>query len=243
MNVVGKGRRKAAAARPSARRSVPRTIQRADYEPRASLADQAYETIKRKIITLEFRPGQYLNEVQICKSLGIGRTPVHQALHRLMIEGLVQIIPRKGLIVRPDSLNEVLSLIEARWVIEPYCVGLSVDRVTPKMLEKLAQIMKDAERAARAGDTESFMGCDVAFHSTLAEAAGNQILKDLLLMLHDRATRIWYLQIWQKKDMLVTHREHSDIHRAVVRGDKPAAVAAMQNHLVSLRRRIVQGSD
>ena len=208
-----------------------------------SLADKAYETIKRKIITLEYRPGQYLNEVQVCKSLGIGRTPVHQALHRLMIEGLVEIIPRKGLIVRPNSLNEVLALLEARWLIEPFCASLAVSRASSQDVGLLREIIDKAEKAAKKGETEAFMELDVLFHGTLARIAGNAILEDMLKSLHDRATRIWYLHVWQKSDIMVTFKEHHAVFEAIARGDKEAATATMQQHLTSLRRRVLQGAD
>src|SRR5262245_40892958 len=87
----------------------------------ASLRDAAYDAIKHRIITCAFRPGEYINELQLSSMLKIGRTPVHQALDRLMIEGLVDVIPRKGVIVRPVSLNEVLQIIETRLVNETYC--------------------------------------------------------------------------------------------------------------------------
>ena len=214
-----------------------------NLDARTSLADAAYQNIKRKIITLEYRPGQYLNEVQVCKSLGIGRTPVHQALHRLMVEGLVEIIPRKGLIVRPNSLNEVLALLEARWLIEPYCAGLAVSRADPQNVDILKGIMEKAEKAAHKGDTQTFMELDVLFHATLARVAGNAILEDTLKGLHDRATRIWYLHIWQKNDMLLTFKEHYAVFEGIARGDKEAAASAMQQHLTSLRRRILQGAN
>ena len=74
----------------------------------AALSDVAYEKIKHRIITLAFRPGEHLNEARVCDALDIGRTPVHQAFCRLALEGMVEIIPRKGVIVRPVSLNEVM---------------------------------------------------------------------------------------------------------------------------------------
>ena len=84
----------------------------------ASLRDAAYDAIKHRIITCAFRPGEYINELQLSSILKIGRTPVHQALDRLMIEGMVEVIPRKGVIVKPVSLNEVLQIIEVRLINE-----------------------------------------------------------------------------------------------------------------------------
>src|SRR5258708_4143535 len=83
-----------------------------------SLSDQAYDAIKEKVITLYFLPGQYLNEAAICKLLDLGRTPVHQALQRLQVEGLIAVVPRKGVIIQPDSISQILEFLDARMVVE-----------------------------------------------------------------------------------------------------------------------------
>src|SRR6185437_384077 len=93
-----------------------------------SLRDSAYEAIKQRIITCAFKPGEYINELQLSSLLKIGRTPVHQALDRLMLEGMVEVIPRKGVIVKPISLNEVLQIIEVRLINECYCARLAAER-------------------------------------------------------------------------------------------------------------------
>src|SRR5947207_4287798 len=77
-----------------------------------SLVAKAYEEIKEKIITLYFLPGQYLNEAAISALLQVGRTPVHQALQRLEFEGLVEVMPRKGVVVLPDSISEIIKILE-----------------------------------------------------------------------------------------------------------------------------------
>src|ERR1700753_983499 len=84
----------------------------------ASLLDTAYDEIKRRITICAFRPGYYLNEAEISTMLGIGRTPVQHAIDRLMVEGLVQVMPRKGIIVKPVSLDEVMQTIEVRLLNE-----------------------------------------------------------------------------------------------------------------------------
>src|SRR5712664_2321636 len=108
----------------------------------ASLRDAAYDAIKHRIITCEFRPGEYINELQLSSTLKIGRTPVHQALDRLMIEGMVDVIPRKGVIVRPVSLNEVLQIIETRLINEPFGARLAADHANDGDLAALADVLK-----------------------------------------------------------------------------------------------------
>ncbi len=86
--------------------------------PRQSLAELAYERLKRKILTLEFAPGAYLNEAAIAKSIEIGRNPVHHAVKQLVFEGMLEIMPRKGLFVKPLDLAEMLNVAEARLLNE-----------------------------------------------------------------------------------------------------------------------------
>ena len=89
----------------------------AEREP-LSLRDAAYEAIKHRIITCTYRPGEYINEANVSAMLGIGRTPVHQAIDRLMLEGMVDVMPRKGVIVKPVSLDEIMQIVEVRLLNE-----------------------------------------------------------------------------------------------------------------------------
>src|SRR5438874_1163895 len=86
--------------------------------PRQSLRDAAYEAIKNRIITCKFKPGECINEASVSALLGYGRTPVHQALDRLMLEEMVEVIPRKGVIVKPVIVHDVMQMIEVRLINE-----------------------------------------------------------------------------------------------------------------------------
>ena len=107
------------------------TLSQTSHAPRAarqngaSLAEQAYEFVKREIITMRLRPSEVLNEAELMTLTGIGRTPVHQALHRLVHEGMLTIMPRKGIMVRPVSLDDVLAIIDVRLINEGHCVELA----------------------------------------------------------------------------------------------------------------------
>src|SRR5436189_326382 len=96
--------------------------------PRQSLRDQAYEAIKDRIITCQFKPGECINEASVSALLGLGRTPVHQALDRLMLEEMVEVIPRKGVIVKPVILLDVLQMIDVRMINETQCARLAAAR-------------------------------------------------------------------------------------------------------------------
>jgi DNA-binding GntR family transcriptional regulator len=106
-----------------------------------SLRDKAYEAIKHRIITCALRPGEYVNELKVANLLGIGRTPVHQALARLRLEGMVDVIPRKGVLVKPLTLNEVLQIIEVRQLNEVYCVRLAAERADENDIADLKKVI------------------------------------------------------------------------------------------------------
>jgi DNA-binding GntR family transcriptional regulator len=210
-----------------------------------SLSEQAYEAIKERILSLELRPGQFLNELGLCKMIRMGRMPVHQAVHRLMADGLLEVIPRKGIIIRPDSLNEILALLEARSAVEPNIAALAAERATPEQVKNMERLLKESARYVDQRFRPRFMAIDREFHQAVAEAAGNRILVDAQRPLHERSARIWNVMgMLRRPDGLrLTQEEHEAVFDAIRRGDRDAARRAMQAHLASLRRRIMKGTD
>jgi DNA-binding GntR family transcriptional regulator len=207
---------------------------------RISLRDRAYEEIKRRINRLEFRPGAYLNEAQISRTLRIGRTPVHQALDRLMIEGLVRVIPRKGVVVESISLDQVLQILDVRLVAEPYCVKLAVERAVPQDIAAMRKLLGTATTLIRTRDRERLMMLDRAFHDLIATAAHNAILADILTVLHERSLRFWFIAFADDLQLRRIGEEHGNILEAIARRDRPAAVAAMRAHIESSRNHIIR---
>jgi len=206
-----------------------------------SLTERAYAEIRNRVMALGFRPGQFLNESMICAAIGIGRTPVHEALHRLQVEGLVQIVPRKGVLIRTDSLNDVIALIETRMLVEPPGIGLAAQRAKSHHLQVIQTLLKKSRRAIQDGDRAGYMALDLKFHNEIISATDNTILAEVMRMLHQRSSRIWNLQLWTDADLRVTQVEHEKIFEALKSGDADAASAAARAHLTSLRRRIMQG--
>ncbi len=208
--------------------------------PPPSLREQAYAEIKRRINRLEYRPGAYLNEAQISRQLKIGRTPVHQALDRLMLEGLVQVIPRKGVVVQSISLEQVLHILEARLINEPYCVGLAVERATGAEITRMQELMATSAALVRARDRERLANLDRQFHRLISSAAHNAILADMLTMLHERSLRFWFIAFADDLQLRRIDEEHRAILSAIERRDRAAAEAAMRAHIESSRNHIVR---
>jgi DNA-binding GntR family transcriptional regulator len=213
---------------------------RSERGPPLSLRERAYGEIKRRINRLEYQPGAYINEARVCEDLRIGRTPVHQALDRLMLEGMVQVIPRKGVIVQPISLEQVLQIIEARIVNEVHCVTLAADRAAAEDVAELQAILQGAPALIRARDREGLMNLDRAFHNRIALAARNPVLADLLTSLHERALRFWFISLSDDLQLRRVNEEHRAILDGIAARDAAAAAAAMRAHIESFRKNIAR---
>ncbi|MBD9597408.1 GntR family transcriptional regulator [Ensifer sp. ENS05] len=210
-----------------------------------SLVQQAYEQIKEKVITLHFLPGQYLSEGAICEQLQLGRTPVHQALQRLHLEGLVDVLPRKGIIVQPDSIAEIVRILDSRLTVEPELARLAAQRVRDGELKEkdLARLMRAAnatDPVLQPPDLSNFTSNDREFHREIALLSGNPIMGDFARVLHERSTRFWYLHLWQTIDVPLTNTQHEAIAKAIASGDPETAGSQMQAHIKALRERLLR---
>lgn len=204
----------------------------------APLNVQAYERIKHEIITMGLRPGEYLNEAQISKAIGIGRTPVHQALNRLALERLVEVIPRKGYIVKAISIDEVMDVINVRIINEVYCAQLAAMRVTKGDIERMERILDESEAKGAEEDTSIQMTLDRDFHNALSQAAGNPVLSDIMRTLHDSSLRFWFISLRDQQHHNEVKSEHREVLEAIKKGDPDAAGAAIRDHIESFRSNI-----
>ena len=220
----------------ASRRSEPAALNRAT----ASLRDAAYEAIKHRIITCAFRPGEYINELQLSALLNIGRTPVHQALDRLMVEGMVEVIPRKGVIVKPVSLNEVLQIIEVRLINEPLGARLAAEHASDADLAEMTDVLKRTKHWASVRNVENLMLLDREFHLLVARAAKNDVLTELLRNLHERSLRFWFISLNVPAQYQLVQDEHATILEAIRQRDGAAADAAMRRHIESFRKNVSQ---
>jgi DNA-binding GntR family transcriptional regulator len=239
--------KKKPAAASRAKKAVKKTAKKAvkpvasaGTEKTGSLVARAYEEIKEKIIKVYFLPGQYLNESAICDLLGLGRTPVHQALQRLEIDGLVEIMPRKGVIVLPDSIAEIIKILESRMAVEPELARHAAEKATPETAAELQALAGVQRTDADTSDIDAFTTSDRAFHRKLADMSGNQMLSDFARNLHERSWRYWYLHLWQTLDIGTNNNQHNAIADAVSAGDGEAAAEAMRAHISSLKQRLSQ---
>ncbi|MFG1270385.1 GntR family transcriptional regulator [Xanthobacter versatilis] len=208
--------------------------------PGRSLRDTAYEVLKQRIIMCVFRPGEALSEAQVASSLGLGRTPVRQAFDRLMRDGLVEVLPRKGIIVRPISADEVRHMVEVRLLNEGFCARLAAERADSATLAALADNVRRGGAAAAERDVATAMALDRAFHATISAAAGNPVLGDILKNLHERAQRVWFVSLRDAGHHARVVDEHAAIADALAARDGDGAEEATRAHILSFAANITR---
>ncbi len=204
-------------------------------EAGVSLNELAYRRFKQALVTLSYKPGEYLNTAQVMNDLDMGRTPINQAIHRLANEGLLQVIPRKGVMVSPLSMDDALELIEVRLANEMLCMQLASQRITERQIATLTELNRQIEAASQERDRVRMMTLDHEFHQELAQIAGNNMLADILSVLHARAQRFWASTLSREGHMREVIDEHRAIIAALAAQDSAAAAEAAQAHILSFR--------
>jgi len=209
--------------------------QRARGHKSVPQGEQAYALLRERVISLVYRPGDYLNIATLVHDTGFGRTPVNQALQRLASEGLIHIMPRKGIVVAPLSIDSALDLVEVRIVNERLCAQLAAQRMTPVLFAELRLRADEFEAASRANDVQRLMNADRIFHETIARIAANPHLRDILDVLHAQAQRFWAVSLTRPGHAHEVIAEHAAILDALARADGEAAADAAEQHIRSFR--------
>jgi DNA-binding GntR family transcriptional regulator len=205
-----------------------------------SLRDQAYEAIKERIITCEFKPGECINEASVSALLELGRTPVHQAIDRLMFEEMVEVIPRKGVIVKPVILEDVMQMIDVRMINETQCARLAAVRADDSHIKDIENVLDRARRAIGDRDIRTLMTRDREFHHLLANASRNFELAEVVRKLNERSLRFWFISFTTPDHHHSFQRQHEAVFEAVRDHDADAAESAMRAHIYAFRKSVAR---
>ena len=191
-----------------------------------SLADKAYHELRGLIVSLELAPGALIDERELIERLGIGRTPVREALRRLAYERLVEVYPRRGMFVTGVDVRELARLSEVRLVLEPEAARLAAERATEADRDTLAGLLAELETGGG-----ELMELDERIHRAVYRAAHNDLLEATLGQYYVLALRIWSMGLDRAHEL----EEAVDAHRALLEairdGDGERAAATMRAHV------------
>jgi DNA-binding GntR family transcriptional regulator len=190
-----------------------------------SLADTAYERLEELIVTLQLLPGSVVTEADIIRRIGIGRTPIREALQRLEVHRLVTPLPRHGIIIGELNVADHLSLLDTRRVLDRLIVTRAARRANAAQRSELLRCASAIGLAAASADLDEFMRIDHASDMVLEAAARNPSATLAAAPLHIHCRRFWYA-FHQHADLAVAARHHATLFRAVADGAQEAAGAA-----------------
>lgn len=191
-----------------------------------SQAKHAYRMIEGMIVTLALPPGSRVTEKFLSETLGIGRTPVREALQKLAYERTIKILPRSGAIVAEIDITEHFKLIELRREIDRILVSRATRQVDPLAVRMFLDLALRFEAAGKANDGNLFIQADADFNRLIEQTAKHDYAAAAMAPLQAQTRRLWYLYYKEFGDLTTVSRLHAKIARAVASRDEQTARAA-----------------
>ncbi len=197
----------------------------------ASLEEKVFLTLEEEILSGALKKGDSLAEIALSKRLGVSRTPIRGALHRLKEDGLVEITPNRGAVVLGIDKNDLIDIYKVRNRLEGLASASAAKSISPDILEELRESVELSEFYINRGDTEKVKELDTAFHQMIYRASGNRQLESILTELHRK------IKTYRKLSLSVSGRversvsEHREILEAIEKGDSQLADTLTSCHI------------
>lgn len=211
-----------------------------DAEPATdtSLAERAYRIVRDRIISLELRPGAVIQEEELSRDIGVGKTPLRDALKRLSRERLVVVLPRRGTLVSEINISDLAQISETRAVIEGFAASLAAERATDEQREHAERLSAQLSRLARNTPPTELVRLDREIHHLIYAAAHNPYLEDILIEQYNLSLRLWFLVLSRVSRVDDMVREHRELLNAIRRRRPPQAQAIAEQHVREFERAI-----
>lgn len=195
------------------------------------LRDVVFNTLRQAILRGELKPGERLMEIALANRLGVSRTPVREAIRMLELEGLVNMIPRKGAQVAQITEQDLNDVLEVRLGLEELAVRFACERITDEEIKELGLAVKEFEKKMKEDDLSAQAEADVKFHEIIYGATHNRRLVQIINNIREQMYRyrIEYLKDVESRKTLV--KEHYEICDALNHQDAESAVEKMCIHI------------
>ena len=204
-----------------------------------SQAEAAYRQLRDKLIMLEIRPGEPINDGQLAAELGFGRTPVREAIKRLEVDHLVVSYPRRGTFATNVDFTELADVSEIRELLEPLAARRAASRASETMRREMLHVADTiAGLDPGLGGSRDLMRYDLTVHRLIYKAAANPHLEDTLIRYDNLATRIWCLVLDKVPSVSGHIVEHVELLTAVAGGDEDRAAELALHHVVSFEESV-----
>lgn len=207
-----------------------------DYKP---LREVIFNTLREAIIVGELKPGERLMEVQLADKMGVSRTPVREAIRKLELEGLVEMLPRKGAHVADLSVKDIMDVLEVRATLDGLASSLSASRITDDEIKELRHHLSQFINYVEKDNLQGSIKKDVEFHDIIYCSSRNDKLIQISNNLREQIQRFRVIYIKDHGSSRELIKEHTEICDAISRRDPVAAMELAQKHIKNQEETII----
>ncbi len=195
---------------------------------RQNLTSQVYSILKEMIVNHRFRPGVRLNVEQLAKQIGVSRTPMWEAVQRLIQEGLLKSIPNRGVFMSELTPEIAIELYTVRGVLEGLAARLAVQKMTDdRIIDKMKRNMEEQRKVIERDDLIGYSRLSFEFHSMVSDLSENQILKEMLELIRNKMRPI---TMHIEPILPRLYQDHLSIMKALIRRDADKVEALFRDH-------------
>jgi DNA-binding GntR family transcriptional regulator len=203
------------------------------------ISERAYEQLRDRIVTLRLAPGTVLREDELMNELGIGRTPLREAVKRLALENLVAVQPRIGTYVTSVDAADIVHISEVRAELEAQAAELAARRMDEALRERCEVVLERLRTNDRAADADELMALDESIHRLVWDGAGNPYLTETLERYFVLSLRVWYVVLDRVPGLGTAVFDHAHLLEAILDRDASRARELMREHVIEFEREIM----
>ena len=205
-----------------------------------SMQDIVFDALKDEILSGALKPGDPLNTLALSKRLGVSRTPIREALNRLISIGLAESVAYKGSFVRRLSIDQIIEIYYIRAALAGVCARLATSRVTEEQKKMLLELCGEMEREIPNADIKKMLQWNFEFHSIIFKAAHSPRIESLALQYYRQSEQLRALSLELPGRFEEACREHRRILQAILAGDRDGAEQSSREHQLNTARRITK---
>jgi DNA-binding GntR family transcriptional regulator len=194
--------------------------------------------LRDRLVTLRIPPGSPIDEHAIAIELGMGRTPVREAIRRLMLENFVSVFPRRGTFATKVDATDLADISDVRAQLEGHAAFRAAERITAQQRVELAGLLRELASSEASDDQEELMALDVRVHRFIHRCTGNAFLEQTLGRYLSLSLRIWHLVLDRLPPLSSCIAEHDGVLRAIAAGDGGRAREILVHHVCEFEREL-----
>ena len=202
------------------------------------LSQKVYHVLKNAIVRGDLAPNSKLILTEIAKSLGVSNTPIREAINKLVSEGLIKIIPNKGILVKEINIDDFQEILQVRAFLDGLIAKIASKKITDKEIGNMMKIIKKMENCVKKDDRLTYNDLDIQFHDFLLNITGNNKLKEIYNNLINQGNRLRIRTLKIPDRMGKSLKEHREIALEIKKRNPDGANRVSQKHIESISRSI-----